>query len=104
MFDWDALHDWMDKFHDDVVEGKRRIRGFIFCGMHLETHSRDEVVINLHPGVEGNSPEDRANSFLKEVFDDYRYLSAFVPIERMKKIIVGQDCLAETDWVWSDEH
>lgn len=104
MIDWNALHNWMDKFHDEVVEGKQRIRGFTFCGMHLETHSRDEIVISLHPGIEGGSAEERAKSLVKEIFDEDRYLEAFIPVERMSKIIAGQDDLVSDDWRWSDEY
>lgn len=105
MIDWNALHDWMDAYYQDVIDNQKVIRGFTFCSMHLETYSRDEIVISLMPAIQGKTPEDRAKSAIKEiVLTPNQFLEAFIPVERMNKIIAGEDFLHDSDWVWSDEH
>lgn len=102
MFDWTTLNNWMDKFHEQVIDNKKVIRGYTFSGLHLEVFSRDDIVISLTTRIQGKTPEDRAKSTIKDIFD-HRVLEAIIPIDRFEKIIANQDTVKDDDWVWSDE-
>jgi hypothetical protein len=102
---WVDIHNWMEKFHSEVVDSNKTIRGFTFIGCHLETWDSSEVVIVLEPGLRGTTPESRANDFgrMTMVEDGRSVLEAFIPYDRFQKIVSGKDQIQEEDWVWSDE-
>jgi len=100
--DFSQVHDWLDKFEDEVCENKKKIRGRIFSGMRLEIYDRTEVVIVLETAIEGSCPESRTMSMIKEIMDT-RVLEAFIPYDRFVNIVNGTDELREEDWRWDDE-
>lgn len=96
------VQNWLDGFGLEVCEGRRRIRGRLFSGVRLEVHARGEVVVIMDPAVEGATPDQRAISFVKDIFDT-RVLEAFIPPDRFERIVAGEDAIREEDWVWDDE-
>lgn len=96
------VHKWLDQFEIEVCKKRKKIRGRTFTGFHLEIYDEKDVVIVMEPGIEGTTPEDRAKSFVKDIFDD-RVLEAFIPYDRFEKIVKGEDEIREDDWLWNDE-
>lgn len=96
------VQDWIKRFENEVCGKKKRIRGRIFSGVHLEMYCTGELVIVLEPGVEGNTLEEKTKSAIKEIFDP-RVLECFISPARFKKIVAREDEIREEDWVWNDE-
>jgi|688.fasta_scaffold06007_35 hypothetical protein len=98
------IHDWFDRFNEEFINSRARIRKHVFCGGKIELHERKFVSIILEPGVEGPlyDKEQRTRSLIKNIMDD-RELICEIPAERFEKIVLGQDSIKEEDWFWNDE-
>lgn len=92
--DWNKIHDWMDRFHSDVVESKREIRGRTFCGCHFESWDRDEIYIVMETLPLGTTLKERLYS---TVFDHQIYEVA-LPFSRFQLIVEGKDEIQDEEW------
>lgn len=102
---WDQIHDWYENFYLEVIEGKKPIRGRCFSGSKIEVWGRDNIIIELHdPFLRGESEDNRALDFVKNLFDqNHQKITAEIDFERFKRVVSGEEPLADADWQWPDE-
>lgn len=93
--DWNKIHDWMDKFHSDVVESKREIRGRTFMGCHLETWERGNIHVVLETAPKGESVDERLFSTVYE----HQTYEVEIPFDRFLNIMAGKDEIRDDEWV-----
>lgn len=103
---WEEIHDWMDKFHEEVIDGWKVIRGRTFISCHLQSWERGEVWIVMSPRDLGDNVAERLN-YLQRIAENggdvNETLEAILPIDRFERIVRGKDVILEEDWLWSDE-
>lgn len=97
--DWNKIHDWMDRFHAEVVDAKREIRGRTFCGCHLETWERDTIYVILETAPQGDNIDDRLFS---TVFEHQTY-EVELPFDRFLNVMSGKDEIRDEEWVVHSE-
>lgn len=102
---WDEITDWFDKFYAEYVEGKKLVRGRAFSGGRIEIYGKDDISIVLNiPYLRGETEEEKAAEIIRTKFDkDSQSVHAEFDYERFKKIVSGEQPLAEEDWFWHDE-
>ncbi len=101
---WNDIHSWLDRFHAEVVEQRKVIRGFIYMGCHLETWEKNEIWVVLEPGARGDTDEARSADMIRSILHDgNRVLEAPIPFERFERIVRGEDTIKDDEWIWSDE-
>lgn len=93
---------WLDRYENKVCVEKKRIRGRLFDGMKMEMYWDGSIVVILNPSIEGENPDSRTVSFVKNCLD-HRELECFITPARFEKIVKGEDEIKEEDWVWNDE-
>lgn len=97
------ITDWFDSFYTEYVEGKKLVRGRAFSGSHIEIWG-DVFCIVLHdPYPRGITAEEKAQDFTRSLDDDVRSVYAEVSLEKLQKIVFGEQHLTNEDWVWQDE-
>lgn len=96
---------WWNRFYDEVIEGKKPVRGRCFSGGRIELWGNDDIVIVLHdPYLRGTSEESKAKDFVNNIFDkDQQSISAQMNLERFERIVRGEESLEDRDWTWPDE-
>lgn len=98
------ITDWFDSFHAEYVEGKKLVRGRAFSGSHIQIWSGNSFAIVLHdPYPRGLNEEEKATDFVRSLDDDVRSVYAEINLERLQKIVSGEQPLTNEDWVWQDE-
>lgn len=101
--DLKSITDWFDSFYEEYVAGKKLVRGRAFSGSHIEIWG-DVFCIVLHdPYPHGKTKEEKATDFVRSINDEVRSVYAEINLERLQKIVSGEQPLTNEDWVWQDE-
>lgn len=104
MLTWDAINQWFDKFYDNVVEGRKVVRGRSFTGAKIEIYGHNDIAIVLeNPRVRGNTEDEKVEDFVRSYETDCVTLTAELNLDRFEKLVGGQIELVDSDWVWNDE-
>jgi hypothetical protein len=98
------ITDWFDSFYEEYVAGKKLVRGRAFSGSHIQIWSGNSFAIVLHdPYPRGVNKEEKALDFARSLDDDVVSVYAEINLERLRKIVSGEQPLTNEDWVWQDE-
>jgi hypothetical protein len=95
--------EWFDRYYNDVVESKKKIRGKVFSGCRIEIHGIHHIGILHEVGVLGKNQDEREVNFVKNVLFEDRELILEYTTEDFKKIVNGEKTIQDGDYFWSDE-
>ena len=102
---WDQINLWFDNFYNEVIEGKKLVRGRAFTGAHIEIYGKDSIaVVVTHPRIRGTTENEKAVDFVRSISnEDAQEVYTDFDEDRFTKIVNGEDTIKEEDWIWNDE-